>query len=61
MKRDTHGSTGSYPTTSDISEFMAKLGFKWSNEAQLYYHDSPLGYEHVSRKTAERLFTILKP
>src|SRR6266568_643298 len=26
----------SYPTTSDISMFMKELGFKWSNDAQIY-------------------------
>lgn len=45
-----------YPTTSDISAFMQSIGFKWSNEAQLYYHDSSLGYEHISDKTARRLY-----
>lgn len=47
------------PTTSDISQLMQFLGFKWSNDAQIYYHDNMNGYEHLSRKTAERLYKIL--
>ena len=49
----------SYPTTSDISMFMRELGFKWSNDAQIYYYDSSLGYEHISNKTANRLYKYL--
>jgi hypothetical protein len=45
-----------YPTTSDISMFMRSLGFKWSNDAQIYYHDNMNRYEHLSRNTAERLY-----
>jgi len=48
-----------YPTTSDISMFMQELGFKWSNDAQIYYHDNSLGYEHMSGRTAERLYKYL--
>jgi hypothetical protein len=49
----------SYPTTSDISMLMRDLGFKWSNDAQIYYHDDMNRYEHLSRKTADRLYKIL--
>lgn len=52
-------SPSSYPTTSDISAFMQSLGFKWSNQARVYYHDSSLGYEYVSRKTAETIYLKL--
>jgi hypothetical protein len=31
----------SFPTTSDISKFMRDLGYYWSNQAQVYYHDIP--------------------
>jgi len=48
-----------YPTTSDISMFMRELGFEWSNNAQIYYHDNMNRYEHLSNKTAERLYKIL--
>jgi len=51
--------SGSHPTTSDVSMFMRELGFKWSNDAQIYYHDNMLGYEHLSRKTADRLYKYL--
>lgn len=49
----------SYPTTSDISCFMGELGFKWSNDAQVYYHESMIKYEHLTRQTAERLYKYL--
>jgi len=49
----------SYPTTSDISMFMQELGFKWSNDAQIFYHQNSLGYEHLSDETAKRLYKYL--
>lgn len=45
-----------YPTTSDISEFMQEIGFVWSNQAQTYYANRSLSYEYISRRTAERLY-----
>ena len=45
-----------YPTTSDISSLMRELGYKWSNEAQVYY-DS--GYQHISSKSAKGLYKYL--
>ncbi len=48
--------TSSYPTTSDISQFMKELGYRWSNEAQVYYD---YNYEHISRKSADRLYKYL--
>ena len=45
----------SYPTTSDISQFMQRLGYKWSNEAQVYYETG--NYDgHITRRTAEKMY-----
>lgn len=49
----------SHPTISDISMFMREIGFKWSNDTQIYYHDNINGYEHLSKQTAERLYKYL--
>ena len=41
-KQNTAGaSPASHPTTSDISMFMTKLGYKWSNQAQVYFYNIP--------------------
>jgi len=34
-------------TTSDISRFMSGLGYKWSNEAQIYFSENSLGYKYM--------------
>jgi len=47
----------SHPTTSDISQLMRDFGFKWSNDTQIYYYESSLGYEYVSLRTAEILYS----
>lgn len=49
----------SYPTTSDISVFMQELGYKWSNDAQIYYNQNGAMYTHMTRLTAERLYRYL--
>lgn len=46
----------SYPTTSDISQFMRDFGFEWSNDAQVYYD---FDFEHISNKTARKLYKLL--
>lgn len=51
--------SATFPTTSDISMFMKHLGFKWSNEAQIYYWDNMTGYGYINRKTAKRLYKVL--
>lgn len=53
----TTTSTRQY-TTSNISMFMKNLGYKWSNEAQIYYND--IDYvDNISRKLAEKLYIKL--
>jgi hypothetical protein len=49
----------SYPTTSDISMFMQELGYKWSNDAQIYYNQNGARYTHMSRDGADRLYKYL--
>lgn len=46
----------SHPTTSDISMLMKELGFKWSNEGQIYYS---WNYQHIDSKTAEFIYERL--
>ena len=46
-----------HPTTSDISMLMKDLGFKWSNEGQIYYHE--YNYEHLESNTAEAIYQKL--
>lgn len=53
-------------TTNDISEFMSSLGFKWSNEAQVYYCDqftSKVNEWHtINGETAKHLYImVVKP
>ena len=48
-----------YPTTSDISQFMGDLNFKWSNQAQIYFKDNGAKYEHLSGPVAEHLYLKL--
>jgi len=36
---------------------MRDFGFKWSNDTQIYYYESSLGYEYVSLRTAEILYS----
>ena len=57
---------GSYPTTSDIGLFMKALGYEWSNEAQIYFHNAPCGClpkhrtpQTIDRNTAEHMYKIL--
>lgn len=56
----------SYPTTSDISQFMRQLGYMWSNQAQTYYHSIPCKClprhstpQTIDRTTAEHLYKQL--
>lgn len=46
----------SYPTTSDISQFMRDIGFQWSNEGQIYFGSN---YQHIERKVAEYMYERL--
>lgn len=49
---------GSYPTISDISMLMKEFGYKWSNEAQVYYEIG--NYDgHITRKASEKLYERL--
>lgn len=41
---------------NDHNEPMQEVGYLWSNEAQTYYD---FNYEHISRKSAERLYKYL--
>lgn len=45
----------SYPTTSDISQFMQWLGYRWSNEAQCYYETGNWD-GHITRKMADKMY-----
>ena len=56
----------SYPTTSDISQFMQSIGYKWSNQAQVYFHDLPCRClplhktpQTIDRATAECMYKTL--
>ena len=45
-----------YPTISDICALMKELGYKWSNETQVYYD---YDFNIISDKSAHRIYNRL--
>jgi hypothetical protein len=45
-----------HPTTSDISQFMISIGYRWSNESQIYYEYWASSPGHIFVEDAKRLY-----
>ena len=52
--KDEANAPDGHPTSSDLSMMMQSMGYEWSNEAQVYFHN--WDFYLVPHMTAEHIY-----